>query len=164
MNNELPHRALPPALTIRAMTNDDVPQVHTLENQLFPTDAWPLDMFYAELAQPETRHYLVVEDEHSIIAYAGLMCIPPLGDIQTIAVVPGYEGQGIGTVLLNRLITEAGARNADGVLLEVRADNPRAHGLYTYFGFEQIDIRRRYYRGGIDAIIMKLDLNEAGND
>ncbi|GAA1342548.1 ribosomal protein S18-alanine N-acetyltransferase [Arthrobacter roseus] len=160
----LPYRELPPTVTMRAMTTDDVVPVHVLENQLFPTDAWPLDMFYAELKQQQTRHYVVAEEAGAIIGYAGLMCIPPLGDIQTIAVEPGHEGQGIGSVLLRRLIEEAVSRGADSVLLEVRADNPRAQQLYQYFGFEQIDIRRRYYRGGIDAIIMKLDLLEADHD
>lgn len=161
---ELPHRELPPTVTLRAMTGDDVVPVHMLENRLFPTDAWPLDMFYAELEQPQTRHYLVAEEAGVIIGYAGLMCIPPLGDVQTIAVEPGHEGKGVGSVLLRHLIEEAATRGADSVLLEVRADNPRAQQLYQYFGFEQIDIRRRYYRGGIDAISMKLALLEADHD
>jgi ribosomal-protein-alanine N-acetyltransferase len=46
------------------------------------------------------------------------------------------------------------------VLLEVRADNPRAQALYVRFGFEQIHVRRRYYRDGTDALIMRLTLTE----
>jgi [ribosomal protein S18]-alanine N-acetyltransferase len=45
------------------------------------------------------------------------------------------------------------------VFLEVRADNPRAHGLYLRRGFEDLGIRRGYYQpSGVDAIVMRKDL------
>ncbi|WP_081608589.1 ribosomal protein S18-alanine N-acetyltransferase [Crystallibacter crystallopoietes] len=142
------------------MTAADVAVVEELERQLFPLDAWPLQMFEDELAQPETRSYYVAVDAlDRVIAYAGLMCIEPIADVQTIAVVPEREGQGIGTQLLTLLIEEAARRNARDVLLEVRADNPRAQRLYRWFGFEQIHIRPRYYRDGVDALIMRLELD-----
>ncbi|MEV7575069.1 ribosomal protein S18-alanine N-acetyltransferase [Pseudarthrobacter sp. NPDC089323] len=140
------------------MTVDDVIAVSVLEQRLFPVDAWPLQMFYDELSQPETRRYFVAESEEGIVGYAGLMCIEPIADVQTIAVVPGYEGRGIGSTLLTGLIDEARRRNAADVLLEVRADNPRAQRLYLRFGFEQIHVRPRYYRDGVDALIMRLQL------
>ena len=145
-------------VTVRDMTLDDVPAVSALEQRLFPVDAWPLQMFLDELSQPETRRYLVAQGSGGIVGYAGLMCIEPIADVQTIAVVPEYEGRGIGTTLLTALIEEARRRRAADVLLEVRADNPRAQQLYVRFGFEQIHIRPRYYRDGVDALIMRLQL------
>ena len=145
-------------ITIRDMTLDDVPAVGALEHKLFPIDAWPVQMFLDELSQPETRRYLVAEDNGGIVGYAGLMCIEPIADVQTIAVVPEHEGRGIGSTLLTQLIAEARSRGAADVLLEVRADNPRAQQLYIRFGFEQIHVRPRYYRDGVDALIMRLPL------
>ncbi|MDP9985259.1 ribosomal-protein-alanine N-acetyltransferase [Arthrobacter oryzae] len=145
-------------ITIRDMTLDDVPAVGLLEQKLFPIDAWPVQMFLDELSQPETRRYLVAETNDGIVGYAGLMCIEPIADVQTIAVVPDYEGRGIGSTLLTHLIDEARQRGAADVLLEVRADNPRAQQLYVRFGFEQIHTRPRYYRDGVDALIMRLQL------
>lgn len=147
-------------VSLRAMTMDDIPAVHVLEQQLFPVDAWPLQMFVDELSQVDTRQYLVVESAEGIVAYAGLMCIEPIADIQTIAVIPEFEGRGIGSALLTELIQESRRRYAKEVLLEVRADNPRAQQLYSRFGFEQIHVRRRYYRDGVDALIMRLQLDE----
>ena len=144
---------------LRDMTAADVPAVHELEQRLFPVDAWPLQMFFDELAQRETRRYLVAELGGRIIGYAGLMCIEPIADIQTIAVVPEQEGNGIGSALLTELIRESRRRQAEDVLLEVRADNPRAQQLYRRFGFEQIHTRPRYYRDGVDALIMRLPLD-----
>ncbi|RNL55363.1 ribosomal protein S18-alanine N-acetyltransferase [Arthrobacter oryzae] len=140
------------------MEAGDIPVVHALELRLFPVDAWPLQMFHDELAQTETRRYLVAELHGQIVGYAGLMCIEPVSDVQTMAVVPEQEGRGIGSALLTELIAESRRRRAEDVLLEVRADNPRAQQLYRRFGFEQIHIRPRYYRDGVDALIMRLPL------
>jgi len=148
-------------VTVRDMTLDDVPAVGALEHKLFPIDAWPVQMFLDELSQPETRRYLVAETSGGIVGYAGLMCIEPIADVQTIAVVPEHEGRGIGSTLLTQLIEEARHRGAADVLLEVRADNPRAQQLYLRFGFEQIHVRPRYYRDGVDALIMRLQLPAA---
>ena len=148
----------PAGVTLRSMNGADIPAVHVLERRLFPVDAWPLQMFHDELAQAETRHYLVAEVAGEIVGYAGLMCIEPIADVQTIAVAPEREGQGIGSLMLTRLIEEAARRKAKDVLLEVRADNPRAQRLYQWFGFEQIHRRPRYYRDGADALIMRLEL------
>ena len=128
-------------VVFRDMALEDVPAVNALEQRLFPADAWPLEMFLAELSQPETRRYSVAESGGEIVGYAGLMCIEPIADVQTIAVVPEFEGRGIGSALLTRLIDEARRRRAADVLLEVREDNPRAQQLYVRFGFEQIHVR-----------------------
>lgn len=145
-------------IRVRDMVPADIPAVHQLEERLFPMDAWPLQMFVDELSQPETRRYVVAEAPEGIIGYAGLMCIEPIADVQTIAVVPEYEGRGLGSALLRELISEGRRRGAADLLLEVRADNPRAQQLYRRFGFEQIHVRRKYYRDGVDALIMRLEL------
>lgn len=155
---------LPGGATLRDMTAADIPAVHELERRLFPVDAWPLQMFAAELAQADTRRYLVAERDGQIVGYAGLMCIEPIADVQTIAVVPEQEGRGIGSALLTELIRESRLRRAEDVLLEVRADNPRAQQLYRRYGFEQIHVRPRYYRDGVDALIMRLRLGASDSD
>jgi ribosomal-protein-alanine N-acetyltransferase len=76
--------------------------------------------------------------------------------------VPEQEGKGIGSALLTELIRESRRRHAEDLLLEVRADNPRAQQLYRRFGFEQIHVRPRYYRDGVNALIMRLELRTAG--
>lgn len=145
---------------IRPMSFDDIAAVDELERALFPVDAWPLQMFYDELNQADTRSYYVAEGPGGhIVGYAGLMCVLPIADVQTIAVAPEAEGAGFGSALLATLIDEAKQRGANDVLLEVRADNPRAQRLYRWFGFEQIHVRPRYYRDGADALIMRLPLS-----
>ena len=147
------------SVTLREMTSEDIGAVHTLETQLFPEDAWPLAGFEAELAQQETRTYWVYEDAGKIIGYAGLCTVLPIADVQTIAIIPEYQGQGLGRALLAELITTARANRALDLMLEVRFDNPSAIGLYESMGFETIHRRPRYYKGGVDALIMRLALH-----
>ena len=152
-----------PAAVVREMTLDDVPTVSAMEQRLFPLDGWPPGMFIDELSQTDTRRYLVAVAASRVVGYAGLMCIEPVADVQTITVDPDFEGRGIGSALLTELTREAAVRRAKEVLLEVRADNPRAQQLYLRFGFEQIHIRRRYYRDGVDAFVMRLQLGAESN-
>ena len=80
-------------------------------------------------------------------------------DVLTIAVRESHWGMGIGSALLDALIQAARERDCAEVFLEVRADNPRAHGLYRRRGFEEIGVRRGYYQpSGTDAIVMRKDL------
>ena len=147
--------------TLRVMAEADIDAVWALEQELFPEDAWPRRMFEAELSDDKTRRFWVAEEHGAIIAYCGMMCVLPLADVQTIGVAGAFEGRGIGSRLLETLIAEARDRGANDVLLEVRADNPRAQQLYLRFGFEQIHVRPRYYKGGIDALIMRKQLESA---
>jgi ribosomal-protein-alanine N-acetyltransferase len=116
---------------LRDLDYEDITTVGALEQELFPVDAWPLQMFYEEFFRPDTRRYIVAEVDGVIVGYAGVMVIDTTADIQTIAVLPDHEGRGIGTALLRELLAEAARRGAREVLLEVRADNPRAQLLYT---------------------------------
>ncbi|MGK4065228.1 ribosomal protein S18-alanine N-acetyltransferase [Rothia sp. HC945] len=148
---------LPAGYSARTAELDDLEAVHELESMLFPEDAWPIDMFLAEISHP-ARRYTVVEAEGELIAYSGMMAVADTGDVQTVAIRPGHEGRGIGRWLMNRMHEQARAMGAETMMLEVRADNPRAQGLYTFLGYEPIHERRGYYQGGVDAVIMSLDL------
>lgn len=55
----------------------------------------------------------------------------------SIAIIPEYRNQGLGTDLLNRMIAEAGKQYA-GLSLSVSSANP-AKRLYERLGFEVID-------------------------
>lgn len=147
------------------------------ERELFGATAWSAEMFWSELAQHRSRSYLVAEDATPgedplaggrltappgepglprILGYAGAMVSGPQADVQTVAVTPAAQGRGVGGLLLRALIEQALLRGASEMLLEVRADNAPAIGLYRRYGFERIAVRRGYYQpGGIDALVMR---------
>jgi ribosomal-protein-alanine N-acetyltransferase len=163
----MPERETKAADLLRPMTAADLADVVALERELFPDDPWSAGMFAEEAAQPpESRLYLVARGDEdggpAIAGYAGMMFAPDgrQADVLTIAVRPGSWGRGIGSALLAALIGAAGERGCAEVFLEVRADNPRAHGLYRRRGFRDIGLRRGYYQpSGTDAIVMRKELS-----
>jgi ribosomal-protein-alanine N-acetyltransferase len=131
-----------------------VQQVHELEVTLFPDDAWSVEQFWQELAQP-TRRYLVAKDATGIVGYAGAFVMPPDADIQTVAVRADQQGRGVARALLDELLAGAEREGVTHTLLEVRADNEPALALYERLGFARISTRPRYYPDGTDAIVMR---------
>ncbi|HEY1485152.1 MAG TPA: ribosomal protein S18-alanine N-acetyltransferase, partial [Micromonosporaceae bacterium] len=142
---------------MRPMRWWDIAPVMALEHELFGDEAWTDSMFWSELAERETRVYLVDEADGAVTAYAGLCTyVPHEAYIQTIAVAPAMQGRGIGTALLTTLIDEATRRGVAHLDLEVRADNTSAQRLYERHGFAKIAVRRHYYQpSGIDAVVMR---------
>ncbi len=143
---------------------DDLDAIMVIETATFANDAWSSELMHAELANAHTYYLVALGDGGEgpvLVAYGGLLAPRGAGqaDIQTIAVVEGARGHGLGRTLMNALLSEARTRGADEVFLEVRADNPAAQHLYESLGFEQIDLRKKYYQpDGVDAIIMRLRL------
>lgn len=146
---------------LRRASVEDLDAIMAIETTTFTSDAWPRNLMRAELANANT-YYLVAQGQ-AIEGYGGLMAPRGSGqaDIQTIAVVEGARGKGLGRTLMNALLSEARTRGANEVFLEVRADNPGAQHLYDSLGFERIDQRKNYYQpDGVDAVIMRLTLPE----
>lgn len=92
---------------------------------------------------------------YPLVGYGGLWLSVDEGHVTTIAVAPAYRGRGIGELLLNGLIDQALAMNADILTLEVRVSNIVAQQLYLKYGFRPFGSRPRYYTdNGEDALIM----------
>jgi ribosomal-protein-alanine N-acetyltransferase len=161
------------SLALRAMTTADLPAVAGLETELFGDEAWSLETLLAELTELPGRYYLVAEDvlapgerpSHTpppsvtVIGYAGLL-VPggDQADVLTIGVASRRWGEGIGSMLLEALLSEAVLRGCREVFLEVRVDNKRAQRLYRQRGFSEVGLRRGYYQpSGADALVMRLE-------
>ncbi|MWC00098.1 ribosomal protein S18-alanine N-acetyltransferase [Agromyces seonyuensis] len=154
-----------PVPRFRAAGADDLDAIMAIESAVFEDDAWSSANMRAELVNPSTYYLVVVDDaapaesrETALLGYAGLLSGvgAPQADIQTIAVVPEARGLGLGRALMQQLVAVARRRGAEEVFLEVRADNHVAQSLYRSLGFEELGVRRGYYRGGIDALTMRL--------
>ena len=147
--------------TTRPMHWQDIPALLALEETLFPTDAWGAASWWSELAGRPRREYVVAEDDGQVVGYAGLDHGGEVADIMTVAVSPTAQGRGLGSELVDDLLTRAVTGGAHQVMLEVRADNPRAETLYAHKGFDVVTRRRRYYQpGDVDALVMRRVLPE----
>ena len=82
------------------------------------------------------------------------MLAPDSAHVTNIAVDPLQQRSGVGTRLLLALARDAIAMAAPALTLEVRVGNVAALQLYERFGFAPAGIRKRYYEGRDDAIVM----------
>ena len=107
------------------------------------------------------------DEDSGLLGYAGLDLAGDVADVMTVAVDPRARGRGLGATLLDGLHARARDAGARSVMLEVRADNTSALGLYRPRGYEVVRTRGGYYRdpaGGPaqDALIMRKELDEDG--
>lgn len=144
-------------MRLQAMRWWHLPQIEELEQALFHPEAWSPRVFWSELAQTDTRHYLVALDGDEVVGYAGLCAYPDEGYVQTLGVRGDRQGRGTGAALLLALLHESVRRGLDRVLLEVRADNHPAQRLYARFGFTTVGVRKGYYQpSDTDALVLAL--------
>ena len=142
---------------LRPMRWWDIDAVMRMEKELFADDAWSDTMFWSELAERDTRTYVVAVDGDDVVGYAGLCAYSDdICYVQTIGVTASHQRKGIGTALLVALLDAADGRGVRHVDLEVRADNTSAIDLYRKHGFAELGLRRGYYQpSGADALVMR---------
>lgn len=136
-------------------------QVLEIERRVYPS-GWTRTLYLSELAQPESREYLVAFGplhlwrlRRMVLGYAGMALQAGEAHVTTVAVHPGYRRRGLGSRLLLALLRDARRRGGQAATLEVRASNRAAQLLYARFGFAPVGIRRGYYPDtGEDAMIM----------
>jgi len=144
---------------LRPMRWYDIDPVMEIEHELFGNESWTVAMFWSELAEHDTRWYVVAHEGDEIVGYGGLCAYPDESFVQTLAVRRDRQGVGVGARVLAALVDEARRRGEPMVGLEVRADNQVAQRLYHRFGFEQIGVRKGYYQpSNTDAVLMVLNL------
>jgi [ribosomal protein S18]-alanine N-acetyltransferase len=122
---------------------------------------WNLAHYQWELDHPES-HFLVMtipsaqisshasidnlrEDPGLVIGIGGFWQVLEEAHINILAIHPQYQGQGLGKLLLNKLLYQAKILGLERATLEVRASNQIALALYQKFGFQEAGRRPNYY-------------------
>lgn len=175
-------------MTLRPLTDADLPRLVELERELFAPGEWSRGMFAEEL-RGWGRWYVGIDDDGGtddatdgadtadtadaadradraaadprLVAYAGLWFDGDVVQVMTIGVARSAQRRGLGTVLLRALVDRSRELGARAVLLEVRVDNEAAIALYEQHGFTVVGRRPRYYQpGGIDALTMASELRD----
>jgi ribosomal-protein-alanine N-acetyltransferase len=137
--------------TIRPLTYSDLPQVIAIERRAFPT-AWSLAMFVLELSKPSGVCLAALEGRR-VVGYLICSRYADAWHLMNVAVDPASRRRGIGSALLEQMLTRAGPDAS--YTLEVRPSNSPAIALYERYGFRSAGTRRRYYQDtGEDALIM----------
>lgn len=156
MNGESAH-----AIQITPMLLDDVPWVGALERVCF-TSPWSDETYRHELKHNPRAFYYVLRspagsDLPPLLGYGGYWILGDEAHIVTIASHPAYRRRRLGEVMLLHLIGRARDAGIEEVTLEVRVGNEPARALYAKWGFEEVGLRKRYYRdNGEDALLLTL--------
>ena len=137
------------------MTEKHVAQVAELEKICFGSAAWSEKSIASELNNALSLWIVAVEDE-KVLGYVGSQTVMGETDMMNVAVHPDYRKQGIATGLITELIGALKKQESHCLTLEVRASNEPAKNLYQMLDFEEIGIRKNYYRNPReDALILR---------
>ena len=139
------------SVRIRRMKKRDLSAVLELEQAIYP-QPWSPGVFTEELSLLN-RHYIVLEQDGTVLGYGGLLLVASDAHVTTIVVDPATQHCGLGTRLMLALVDVALAAGASHLTLEVRMSNEGARRLYQRFGFVPVGMRKDYYRDE-DALVM----------
>lgn len=157
----------------------DIGEVMEIEHDSFPSP-WSARAYRHDLLENDLSHYFVVRQRSlerpelsllarvrrslgvgirpAILGYGGFWLMAGEAHISTIAVQPNWRRRGIGELLLVAMLDRATELGAEIATLEVRVSNVTARNLYHKYGFQQVGLRRRYYRDrDEDALIMSTE-------
>lgn len=141
---------------IRKMTRDDLWYVQHTKGQLFgPDDS--LKRIEDAIFNRKDSTYLIVETPQ-ISGYIGAHVNFDDAEIITVFVDPLTRNQGVGSKLLEAMLSQLKKNQVKTVTLEVSVNNDAAIRLYTKAGFITVHTRAKYYDDGSDARVMLKEL------
>ncbi len=147
----------PANVKFRPMNPMDLISVYDIEKRTYKIDPWSLGQLKEELAAAH-RWYFVAEIEGKVVGYVGGLYVDGITDVLTLTVDPEHRRNGIARELLRRLIDWARTQKSVAMMLDMRVGNIEALPLYESFGFVAISQRANYYGPGIDAVVMRKEL------
>lgn len=144
--------------SLRLAQRRDVTELLALEQAQFP-EPWTRGMLLDEILNTKTRRYTVAVEDGRIVGYLGVMFVLDELHVNTIGTLPGQEGRGIASSLMDEAWLDARSRGITRATLEVAATNTRAQKFYYRYGFKPVGVRKNYYeRTREDALILWADL------
>lgn len=158
-------------MLVRPAKSDDAPMISKAEQEI----ALEPGLFCsqpAELGEEAVRNtiaskegvYLVVEKDGRLVGHAFLEVLPyeqlrHVGYLN-IAIHKGFQNQGIGKLLMEKIIAWAKSSNhIEKIELSVRATNAAAIALYRKMGFVDEGLLKRHVKAGkiyFDDLLMGL--------
>ena len=137
------------------MNADHVAAVAELEKICFGTEAWSEKSVASELTN-QLSLWLVALEEDIVTGYVGSQTVMDETDMMNVAVHPDHRRKGIAEALVEALAEALKEKGSHCLTLEVRASNAPAIGLYEKLGFQQVGLRKNYYRNPKeDALILR---------
>ena len=139
-------------IKIEKMTLKDFEEIKDILQTEFD-EFWTPSILKSEL-ESDLSEYIIAKNETEIVGFAGIIILPDDVEITNIVTKKTERKKGIGKLLLDKLIEMAIQTGKSNISLEVNEINQAAICLYKKSGFEEVGIRKKYYNGINNAIIM----------
>ena len=144
-------------IEIISMNESHVGSIAQLEKLCF-SDPWSENSIATEL-NSRLSYWLVAVEDGEVVGYIGSQSVLGESDMMNVAVHPDHRRKGIAQSLVQTLSMDLKERNNVCLTLEVRASNESAIALYEKLGFQQVGLRKNYYRNPKeDARILRKSL------
>jgi [ribosomal protein S18]-alanine N-acetyltransferase len=125
--------------------------------------AWTRPLFLEEIRNPSSRCHVLRfrgKEGERVIGFVCFRLVASESEVLNLGVHPDFRGRGWGGQLMTFYLVlchEAGVRKA---FLEVNPDNESALRLYRSLAFRPVGLRRKFYQGRFDALILERDLTQ----
>ena len=139
-------------LKVNEMSLDDLNSIKDILLSNFD-DFWNYNILKEELKCASSYFLVAKNSNNEIVGFAGFKIIIDEADIMNIVVKKNFRKNGIGSVLLENLISLSKSLNLKSITVEVNENNVSAINLYNKFDFVKLGVRKNYY-GNSNAIIM----------
>lgn len=126
----------------------DLDKVMTVMNKAFDPrygEAWTAAQCAGVLSLPGSL-LLIARAGERVLGFALARSVADEAELLLIAVRPDSQRCGTGQRLVSQIIDQLREEGVKKLHLEMRTDNP-ALAFYNNLGFEQVGLRRNYYRG-----------------
>ena len=130
-------------MKIEKMTKEHLESVYIIETECF-SHPWSKQSLQNELNN-DTSLFWVATENNDVIGYIGMSVVIDEGYIFNVAVSETHRKKGVGSALINELVTYGKKNNLCFITLEVRESNINAQSLYSKFGFIKVGERKNYY-------------------
>ena len=118
------------------------------------------EWYERELERPEVCFiYILQTPESPTAGFCAFWRVADQAHINNLAVRPDLRRRGLGSQLLEAVISEVQQLGADTLTLEVRRSNVAAQRLYLRAGFREEAVRKSYYTQPVeDALVLSLKI------
>jgi [ribosomal protein S18]-alanine N-acetyltransferase len=150
-----------PAANLSAVPMFDaaLEQVLAIELESYPRP-WTRQHFLDEMLSSHAVTLVALVEQCTVAGYIFCRTVAGEAEVLNLAVAPAYRHSGVGTFLLDSVLSRLMADGIQVLDLEVRVSNTAAINLYRRFGFIQTGVRRNYYEHNEDALLMQLHITE----
>jgi len=138
------------------MEIEDLGEVISLE-RTNPLTVWSKEMFIEEMRHPFANCFVMKTQRGSQRRVIGFVCfrnVAEESELLNICVRPDYRCQGVGKELMQFYVEFSRQKGNKTFHLEVCSSNHPAIRLYQSFAYESSGLRKNFYQGKFDALLM----------